>query len=259
MQTGEFIINRLMVGFVSDICRERGIEFRTYSNEWVLELKKNGITKRVIGYKFALNDAAASGIAGDKVAAHLLLQEAGIPSVPHRLLRVRTTPIQKETMTNWGKVVVKPLDGSGGFGVRLFENLEPAIEWVGSTDIEAWAVSPFLSIEREIRVVMLDKKPLIVYEKQPVERDGLRMFNLGLGATPKDIVPDELLLTLAANAQEALGLRLSAVDIIETAQGERLVLEINSGFMMEHYARFSPEYKQRTIDAYAAIIDAMMA
>lgn len=258
MQTGEFIVNRLMVGIIRDICKARGIELRTYSDDWVLELTKDGATKRVIGYKFGLNDAASSGIAGDKVAAHLILKEAGLPSVPHVLLRVRTSSVP-DVLRKWDKIVVKPLDGSGGYGVTLFDRLDDAVDWIGSTDIQAWAAAPFIDIKREIRLVLLDQEALIVYEKQSVERDGLRMFNLGLGATPKDIVPDDELLALAAKAQAALGLRLSAVDVVETVSGERQVLEVNSGFMMEHYARFSPEYKQRTIEAYTAIVDAMMA
>lgn len=259
MQTGEFIVHREMVGIIRDICKERGIEFAGYSDDWLLELKKANKKWRVLGYKFSLNDAVSSSIAGDKVATHILLESVGIPSVKHELLRPKITDKQKESLLSWDKIVMKPLDGSGGHGVRLFNQVDYAIEWIESTGHPAWAASPFLDIVREIRFVLLDQKPLIVYEKQPVLIDGMKMFNLGLGATPKDIEPDTKLIHLAAQAQAALGLRLSAVDVIETTEGESLILEINSGFMMEHYIRYSPEHKARAINAYRKIIDAVIS
>jgi len=259
MQTGEYVANRLMVASIKDICERRGIDFTTLSDDWLLELSKDGTTKRVLGYNFSVNDAVAAGIAKDKVATHILLNHSGVPSVPHVLLRPKVSDEQKQAIELWDKIVVKPLDGSGGHGVRLFTDAEEAIQWIESTDIPAWAAAPWMDIVREIRLVLLDQKPLIVYEKQAVMVDGLKMFNLGLGAEPKDSTPDDDLLELAARAQKALGLRLSAVDVIETTDGKRQVLEINSGFMMEHYMRFSPEYERRGIEAYERIIDAVMA
>lgn len=258
MQTGEYIVHRLMVEIIRDICKQRGIEFATYSDDWVLEMKKAGKTRRVIGYRFSINDSASASIAQDKVATHLLLERAGVSSVPHVLLRPKVSDQQRGAIEPWGTVVVKPLEGSGGHHVRMFTNADEAIDWIESTSIPAWAAAPFVDIEREIRLILLDGQPLIVYEKQPTIVDGLKMFNLGLGATPKNIVPDADLLALAVRAQTALGLRLSAVDIAETANGERLVLEVNSGFMMENYIRSSPDNKQRAVEAYGRIIDAVM-
>lgn len=258
MQTGEYVVHRLMVDIIKDICKERGIGFTSMSDDWLLELTKDGKTWRILGYKFSLNDAVSSSISGDKVATHILLDHANVPSVEHVLLRPKVSDKQKQPLLAWDKIVVKPLDGSGGFGVRLFSEADDAIAWIESTDHPAWAAAPFIDIKREVRLVLLDQKPLIVYEKQPVEVDGLKMFNLGLGAIPKDIEPDADLLALAARAQAALGLRLSAVDIIEAMDGTRKVLEVNSGFMMEHYIRFSPEYRQRAVTAYSSIIDAVI-
>src|SRR5690606_31033771 len=77
MQTGQFILHRQMVDIIREICAKKGIECTSLSNDWLLELKKGGKTKRVLGYKFSLNDSVSSSIAGDKVAAHLLLKRGG--------------------------------------------------------------------------------------------------------------------------------------------------------------------------------------
>lgn len=259
MQTGEYITRRQMVGIVEDICARRGIKFTSLSDDWLLELTSGEKTRRILGYKFSLNDAVASSIAGDKVATHLLLERAGLPSVRHVLLRPKVTEEQKQPLREWAEIVVKPLDGSGGYGVRRFTDVEAAVDWIESTDHPAWAASPFVDIKREIRLVLLDGEPLIAYEKQPVVVEGLKMFNLGLGARPSDINPSSELLALAARAQAALGLRLSAVDVIESVDGEYSVLEVNSGFMMEHYIRHSDEYKEQAARAYEKIIDAVFA
>ena len=258
MQTGEYIIHRLMVEIIKTICAERGITFTALSDDWVLEMTKEEKTRRIVGYSFSLNDSVSALIAKDKVATHLLLTKEGVPSVPHFLLRPKVSEAQRQAIRGFGRMVVKPLDGTGGHGVKLVGSPEEAVAWVESTAIAAWAAAPFVAITREMRFVLLDQKPLIVYEKQAVMVDGLKMFNLGKGATPKDVVPSSELLALASRAQAALGLRLSAVDIIETADGEYQVLEINSGFMMEHYMRASEENYQKATEAYNKIITAVM-
>lgn len=259
MQTGEYITHRLMVQIIRDICARQDITLASLSDDWLLELTRGSRTERILGYKFSLNDSVSSSIAGDKVAAHLLLKRAGLPSVEHVLLRPKVTDEQKKPLKQWDRIVVKPLDGSGGHGVKLFTDADKAVEWIESTDYPAWAASPFVDIKREIRLVLLDQESLLAYEKQAVMIDGLKMFNLGMGATPKNVSPDDDLIALAAQVQTTLGLRLSAVDIIETTSGERMILEVNSGFMMEHYIRYSAENKQRAVEAYGKIIDAVMS
>lgn len=247
-----------MVDIIRDICTERGITFDSLSDNWILELTKDGKTRRVIGYNFSLNDAVAAGIAKDKVATHLVLNRAGIPSVRHVLLRQKVSDTQKKSIENWEKIVVKPLEGTSGDGVKLTQSVSEAVQWIESTEIPAWAASPFVDIKREIRFILLDQKPLVIFEKQAVVVDGLKMFNLGKGAMPTDITPSVELLQLAARAQVALGLRISAVDIIEDMNGEYFVLEVNSGFMMEHYMRVSEQNYQKAVEAYNKIITAVM-
>src|SRR5690606_9834151 len=134
-----------------------------------------------------------------------------LPSVTHVLLRPKVTDEQKKPLEQWSGIVVKPLDGSGGHGVRLFTDTDKAVAWIESTDHPAWAASPFVAIKREIRLVILGQERLVVYEKQATVIDGLKMFTLGMGATPKYSQLDDDLLELAARAQATLGLRLSAV------------------------------------------------
>ena len=257
MQDGEYIIDRWVVNVIRDICQTKAISFRAYSDDWLLELERSGAVRRVLGYRFHLNDSVASSIAQDKVATYQVLDSAGLPAVQHVLVRTKVSHADQQVMAGWQNIVIKPLIGTSGHGVRLYEDTELAIQHIEQSSIAAWAAAPYVDIKREVRIIMLDGGVLLAYEKQPVMIRGLKMFNLGLGATPKDIQASDVLLQLAVDAQRELGLRLSTVDIIENQEGEYKVLEINDSIMMEHYMRRSAAHKERGRTVYTKIIEAM--
>lgn len=258
MQSGEYVVDRLLVRIVQSICREQGIIFRSYSDDWILELTKNDIQKRICGYKFPLNDSAAATIAQDKVAAYQVLLAGGVAAVEHVLIRTKATREQWPEILMPNGFVLKPLMGTSGHGVHAFNTTDDAKRAVAQTSIEAWALSPRLDIVSETRYVMLDGEVLVAYDKQPTQHDGLVMFNLSKGAKPHVIQPDETQKTIAQKAMKVLDLRMAAVDIIKISSGEIMVLEVNDGFMMEYFARTSPEYEQIAYDVYGKIIAAMM-
>lgn len=259
MQSGEYIVDRWMPGVIKEICERRGVAVRMFSGDWLIRLSWGDKKSFVIGYKFGLNDSAAASIAQDKVATYALLQAAELPAIPHILARTKAAD-NATWKREFGDVfVVKPLIGTSGHGVSMFHSADEAEVWMRDTGIEAWAVSPFVDIEREIRFVLLDDTCLLAYEKQPATVQGLKMFNLGKGAVPRDIQPDNEMVALAQAARQALGLRLCAVDIVVLADRSCRVLEVNEGVMMEHYMRVSEQNKQRARAVYEAIIEATIS
>ena len=258
MQSGQYIVDRMMVQMVRDICDERGITLQTFSDDWLMELEMNDQTARILGYKFGLNESAASSIAQDKVAASQLLNYHKVAAVPHFLIRTKANEANWKSRQWTDGMVIKPLTGTSGHGVCRFETVQKAEAWMAEQGIEAWAVSPYFDIAREIRLIMLDQNVLLCYEKRPAIVDGFKWFNLGKGAIPVDYVPTKRQLTLAIEARQALGLRLAAIDIIELNSGEQMVLEVNDGIMMENYARISDENRATTKVVYTSIIDEML-
>lgn len=259
MQSGEYILDRLLVRIVRSICHEQSMTFRSYSGDWILELTRGNIKKRICGYKFPLNDSAAATIAQDKVAAYQVLTAGGVSAVEHILIRTKVTREQWPDSDMPDGFVVKPLMGTSGHGVRAFTDIKEAKLAIAQTDIEAWALSPRLDIVRETRYVMLDGEVLLAYDKRPVQQDGLVMFNLSKGATPQIIQPHPVEMKLAQDAMRVLNLRMAAVDIVETASGAIMILEVNDGFMMEYFARVSPDHEKIAYDIYGKIIAAMMS
>lgn len=256
MQYGQFILDRWMVGIIQGICKAEGISVSSYSDDWVLELTKGSTKRKIFGYKFGLNDAATTAIAGDKVATYQLLAAHSISAVEHRLIRTKASQ-----STGWEEgltqVVVKPLDGTSGHGIARLDSPAGVAAYIDNHPyIAAWAVAPYQEILSERRFILLDGDVLCQYEKLPVVIDGLRMFNLGLGATAEHTKADPAETALAQQALGVSGLRLAAVDIILTAEGYK-VLEINDGIMMENYMRQKALHKERSIEAYTAIIKAL--
>lgn len=257
MQHGEYILDRRLVSTVTDICVANGYDIRTYSDDWVLEISNGDTIGKIFGYKFSLNDSAAANIAQDKVASYQLLTAHDVPAVAHYLLR---TKAGAQPLSLPGEVVLKPLVGTSGHLVRAFASIGQVREYIDTSTVEAWAVSPRLAIAREMRLIVLDSEVILSYEKlHPQHNSNLAMFNLGKGAQPQDIEPNAATVQLAQHAARALGLRVCAVDIIELEDGSRLVLEINDGIMMEYYSRYSAENAAKMRATYDAIVKRMVA
>lgn len=263
MQNKEYIVNRMLPGMVAAACELRSITFQAYSDDWVLRLNQNGRTKWIFGYKFDLNSAASASIAQDKVATYQSLEAAGITAVPHYLARTLSSQIPADIHEALGTnpVVSKPLSGTGGRDVQLHKTYELAAAAVKQMRDWSWTFSPYINLVAEFRVVILDGEIVLSYKKtQPFTRGGLRYFNLGLGATAEHIITDDLtppVRELALQATSALCLRLAAVDIVLTADNTYMVIEVNDGICMEHYALQGDDYKLRTANMYDVLVERM--
>jgi glutathione synthase/RimK-type ligase-like ATP-grasp enzyme len=285
---------RIMIKIIKEICAESGIFYESYSYDWILRLTKNGKTVHVYGFQFENNSATAQLICTDKCAVSELLLSKDIPVVEHHFFITPNDMQYIGAKGNWqrmldllnqyGKLVCKPNDGTGGKDVYLVTSaadLEVASNKIFSLD-RSIALSPYYEIEQEYRVILLNQEVKLVYSKRiqtlvgdgnsnirqlflqhvqshpeqvvestlseevmsKIPADGERIIlnwkhNLGQGAAP-DIIEDRDLITelsnLALKATLAVNVQFASVDIIRTG-GKYLVLEINSGIMMETFAQ----------------------
>lgn len=313
--------DRLLVSLLSEIAAEQGMQVSSFSHDWILRLEKDGLVRHIFGYNFELNSATAQLLAGDKAAIADLLADRGVPHVEHRLFLHPQLGGYVSADGNWPAMlayvertgfplVVKPNNGTGGEGVARVDTLAELEKNVVTLFRKYRAVcfSPFLEIEQEYRVLVLDDACELIYSKrrphllgdgsstlvelieqqllagnisQPQasaaleqHRGGLRQVppagqeilvgwkhNLGEGSAPQLLPAGDLrsrLAALAANAQRAIGIRFASIDIVDVA-GSLAVLEINSGVMMEHFARRLPEGRQMAKDIYARAVARMFA
>lgn len=257
MASGE----RIFVSAIRRYCAERGIAVDVRSGGWLIAMHRGPRRHFAFGYDVGLNSAIAHRLANDKSATAEALTLAQVPCVPHRLflnpklgLHVAGAHWREEMLTllaqNPQGVVVKPNEGTSGrsvFKVTTVAELDRAASEVFSMST-GLVISPHVAIEEEVRVVLLDDAPLVVYSKQ---RGSDWRHNLDAGATPVLLEHGEArnaCATLAIDAARAIGIVFASIDVVRV-DGEWNVLEINSGVMMEALAKLHPELVQATYDA----------
>lgn len=178
---------RILVEAVRRYCAERRIALDIRADGWLLVLGHPARRHLIFGYDFGLNSAVAHRIASDKAATAEVLMLSGIAAVPHVFVMAPELNGQQEPPwaamlelleTHPAGLVVKPNEGtSGRFVVRVSSRLEleRAVSTIFASNANV-AISPFLDIEEEVRVVLLDDRPLVVYAKDrpAVTGDGKR-------------------------------------------------------------------------------------
>ena len=162
---------------IREICAEQGINVKSFCCDWVFMLERGKKRAYIIGYTFGLDNGAAQAVCTDKSAASEIMEHFEIPCVRHFYV---PSPEQYEYYTEeqrrgqtdglldrYGELVCKPNRGTGGeniFFVRTRDRLESAAARIFAKS-EAMAVSPYMEIEREFRVIWLDGRAELVYEK----------------------------------------------------------------------------------------------
>jgi glutathione synthase/RimK-type ligase-like ATP-grasp enzyme len=299
---------RILVEIVTRYCAERGIALDVRAEGWLLVLGQLPRRQLILGYDFGLNSAVAHRVATDKAATAEVLALSDVACVPHTyfmapLLSGAPEPPWAEMLellqTHPDGLVVKPNEGTSGRSVTRVTDrraLEDAVNAIFAVAANV-ALSPFLKIEDEIRVVLLDGAALIVYRKQrpTVTGDGVHSLrelvmtaaapeqhtallaefdtadldaivpqgqqrllnwrhNLEFGARPELLESGDIrdiCVELVVAAAQAIGIRFASVDVVRV--NERwLVLEVNSGVMMETLGKAYPE---RVHAAYGAALD----
>ncbi len=312
---------RALVSLLREIAAEKGLQLTTFSQDWILRLQKGSVSRHIFGYNFEINSATAEQLAGDKSAISDLLENIGLAHVDHHLFLHPQLAGYVSPNGNWPEIlayvedigyplVCKPNVGTGGEDVDRIDNgaeLEQSVLALFQKH-RAICLSPFLEIEQEYRVLMLDDECELIYAKrrphvvgdgqssvlelieklhlsgilsqelagQAIEQHRGELkhvpaagqevviswkHNLGEGAAPQ-LVPGgplhDQLVKLARAAQQAIGIRFASIDIVDVAN-ELLVLEINSGVMMEYFVRHFADGRAKAKAIYAKAVDKMFA
>lgn len=252
---------RIFVQAIRHYGARHGIDVDVRAGGWPIAMRRGEMRRFAFGYDIGLNSAIAHRLANDKSATSEALSLAGVPCIPHHLFlnpklgRNVVGPAWRDAMRELlhahpQGVVVKPNEGTSGrsvFKVMTEAELDHAIGEVFSMST-GLVISPYVAIEDEVRVVLLDDVPLVVYSKQ---RGTDWRHNLDAGAKPVLLEDGEVrtaCVKLAIDAARAIGIRFASIDVVRV-DGDWRVLEINSGVMMEALGKLHPELAQATYDA----------
>ena len=260
MPSGE----RIFVTAIRRYCARHDIVVDVRAGGWLIAMRRGAQTRFAFGYDIGINSAIAHRLANDKSAAAEVLALAGLPCIPHHLFLNPKLGEQIAGPGSWDAmlgllaqnpqgVVVKPNEGTAGrsvFRVLSRRELELAVADVFSLS-RGLAISPYVEIEEEVRVVLLDQAPMVVYRK---ERTSSWRHNLDAGAKPVLIEQGEVRdasVTMARDAARAIGIDFASVDLVRIRDAWK-VLEINSGVMMEALGKLYPDLVHAT---YSAALD----
>ena len=173
------------------------------------------------------NDATSIERCVDKSATSFLLAQTGLPTPPTwtieseaaaRALAARELP--------HGPLVLKPLFGAQGKGLRLIRDVEdlPRPETVAGV----YYLQRFLPSQdqqfRDFRVLVVRRR--VVGAMMRTHSNWIT--NIKQGGRPSAITPDAAMARLAVRAADAVGAPIAGVDILAGTDGALSVLEVNS-------------------------------
>ena len=180
---------RIFVDCIKRYCTAHDVAFEVKAQGWLLSMQKGPRRHYAWGYDLGLNSSVAHRIANDKAATSDVLENSGIACVPHSLFFNPEFSGYVPQEGSWEAMlqllerfphglVVKPNEGTGGehvFKASKKSELELAVGRIFQSN-KTLAISPYYAIEEEVRVVVIDYVPLVVYRKtRPmVEGDGVR-------------------------------------------------------------------------------------
>jgi len=175
------------------------------------------------------NSAAAIERCVDKSMTTFLLQKAGLPTPPTFAVEGRAAGediVSRELVH--GPLVLKPLFGSQGRGIRLVRTLADLPEAAEVADVYYLqryvrrAGPPF----RDFRVFVCAGKAIAMMTRRGADW----ITNVNRGAAPERIAgqSETGLEALAIAAASAVGADFAGVDIVRSDDGSPFVLEVNS-------------------------------
>lgn len=239
--------DRFSVETLRELADEHGVELTSLSGDWVQLLEKDDRRHLIIGLDWGLNTSSAQKVAFDKCATAQILSSEGIPVVPHKLFLEdeslgNSTSHWKE-IVEWfhecsDDVVCKPNTAGGGRDVVRVQDEEVLREITGALfeEYRSIAISPYVVIQSEYRVTVLDGEALLSYEKVRADENELK-FNLSSEAKAIDIEEGPLkdrIINLALQAAETIGIMFANIDVVRV-NNELYILEINSQITFKHY------------------------
>jgi glutathione synthase/RimK-type ligase-like ATP-grasp enzyme len=169
---------RIFVRAIRDYCARHDIALDVRADGWLMALSRGTQRHFTFGYHIGLNSAIAHRLANDKSATAEVLALSGVPCIPHHVFLNPNATRRLQALGWWETmlrllaenpqgVVVKPNEGSAGRSVLKATNrreLETAVEQLFAANM-ALAIAPYVEIEDEVRVILLEEAPMVVYSK----------------------------------------------------------------------------------------------
>lgn len=175
------------------------------------------------------NDVRAIERTVDKAMTSFLLRKNGVatPATWVCETRIQTEHIRQSASMNNQQLVIKPLFGSQGQGVRKLLSNEalpvPMLQYVDGVYYLQQLIETG-EVSHDYRVFVIGDKVVAA-----MKRIGSSwVSNVAAGGRCEPVQPNDTMTQLALQASKAVDIDYCGVDIIQAANGEYYVLEVNS-------------------------------
>lgn len=189
-----------------------------YGDDRDLEMLRNIKSKLI-------NPVSAHELLRDKARQFQFLERKGFHLIPWKTLDGRGEFLPE-------KILIKPIRGQGGWGIRVMNQTEFLL-WENATTDRSWIIQPYLDDVKEFRLFFCG------HEEVLLERSGGSVANFSQGGTARLIPVPDALCELGEEIRMLTGLEYGAIDLFETSSGEHLILEINPVPGVEQLERVS--------------------
>lgn len=164
---------------IKEICDENGINMDIISRDWIIALEKNGIRRFIVGCRFDSNKHGLGQVLDDKFATYEALSLIGLPIAYHEIQYSEKNHAKHAKGNNTiehamdfferfnHNIVIKVNDGSQGkncYHITNKRQIRPTLHKLFQKHYSL-SLCPFYEIKNEYRLIMLDGKPEIVYQK----------------------------------------------------------------------------------------------
>lgn len=174
-----------------------------------------------------INDARAIENCADKSATSFLLAQAGVATPEAwtvQSLAAAKAVVRREA--GQGPLVLKPLFGSQGRGLKLIRREADLPD--PDTVRGVYYLQRFVGVDndgyRDTRVLVSNGAVIAAMTRHARHW----ITNIKQGAIPSLEVPDEATAALALRAAKTVRATIAGVDIVQSCEGTRMVLEVNS-------------------------------
>lgn len=159
-----------------------------------------------------INPIATHELLRDKGHQFKFLERKGFHLIPWRTLDSRGDFLPE-------KILIKPIRGQGGWGIRVM-NQEEFLKWESETTDRSWIIQPYLENARELRLFFCGEEEFLL------ERSGAIAANFSQGGKAKLIPIPTALSELGDEIRHLTDASYGAIDLFEV-NGQHLILEVN--------------------------------
>ena len=163
---------------IEELSQELNFKYQFLSKDWITMIEKDNKTRYFAGYKFDLNNQGLGTIVDDKYALYDVLSAKNLPTIEYKIVYnennqndyakgCNNLDYVKDYLRKHHEIVLKPNNGTCGHDVIRVSD-EQELETIYHrllTKNFSINMSPFYHIEHEYRVVILNNKVKIIYQK----------------------------------------------------------------------------------------------